>query len=72
MDEGYKQRVQYSEKMAHEHRQNLAQATRRYEIDLFVPSEPKETKYMLLEKRHQRMDEIIKDNAEYGGRYIRK
>ena len=27
---------------------------------------------MLLDKRHQRMDEIIKDNADYGGRYIKK
>ena len=27
---------------------------------------------MLLERRHQRMDEIIKDNADYGGRYIEK
>ena len=46
--------------------------TRKQELDLFVTSEIKETKFMLLERRHQRMDEIIKDNADYGGRYIEK
>ena len=72
VETGYYERMQQSEQLQKEYQLGQYKLTRKQELDLFVTSEIKETKFMLLERRHQRMDEIIKDNADYGGRYIEK